>query len=109
MTISTGRHLNFILANAFVGGGVACAATASVFVDGGSPLILLSYVKFSQTDIQKNLPLQCKIIFTLVFREQFTTRDMRNYFKNALAWRSLRSIHLPAAAPFRLPKLQPNR
>jgi hypothetical protein len=55
MTISAGRQLNFLLANAFVGGGVACAVTASVFADAGSPFILLSYLKFSQADIQKNL------------------------------------------------------
>jgi hypothetical protein len=36
-----------------VGGGVACAATASVFTDGGSALILLSYRKLSQADIKK--------------------------------------------------------
>ena len=38
-----------------------------------------------------------------------TTCDMRSCSANAFAWRSPRSIPLPAAAPFRLPKLRPNR
>src|SRR5436305_6282952 len=37
-----------------------------------------------------------------------TTCDMRSCSANAFAWRSPRSIPLPAAAPFRLPKLRPN-
>ena len=53
MAISTGRHLNFLLPNAFAGGGVACAVTASVLADGGSPFILLFYLKLSQADIKK--------------------------------------------------------
>lgn len=82
MTISTGRHLNFFLSDAFVGGGVACAVTASVFADGGSPFIFLSYLKFSQADISKSST-SPKIIFALVFREQFTL-STRNLYGQCL-------------------------
>jgi len=38
-----------------------------------------------------------------------TICDMKSYFTNAFAWRSPRSIRLPDAARFGLPRLQPNR
>ena len=38
-----------------------------------------------------------------------TTCAMRSCFTNAFVWPSLRSIRLPDAEPFRLPRLRPNR